>query len=747
MKRQLAILAAVLLLQAANFARAGEHWAFERVVRPPLPAVKQADRIRTPVDLFIEHKLEARGWTLAHEADRATLARRVSFDLVGLPPTPAELSAFLDDKSPDAYERLVERLLASPRYGERWGKFWLDAAGYADSNGYFNADSDRPLAYRYRDYAIGAFNSDKPFDEFVREQLAGDELVGYERDGDVTPEMVGPLVATHFLRNSQDGTGESDGNAEEVTIDRYTVLEGTEQIIMNCFMGITIQCARCHDHKFEPVSQKEYYGLQAILRPAYDPDKWVKPQERQVTVGTRTDREAHRGAVESVEKRVKGLKDELAAAGKSLRRKSIEERLKDVEQTERDSILAAWDISDEKRTAEQKELLKKHEKQLTVTDDELAKQSPEFTAQRKDIQAKVAAAERERPAPLEALSVLIDRETRPTHHLLVRGKHTAPGEEVGPGVPAALSTSENAYRIEPVTGETADKRGSGRRLALARWLTLPQHPLLARVFVNRVWQHHFGVGIVETPDNFGVSGAAPSHEALLDWLAAEFVQEGWSIKHLHRLVVQSSTYRQSSAMRTECHAGEPANRLLWRFPLRRLDAEALRDSMLFVAGDLDLRMFGPYVPTQRSGEGLVAADEKHPGARRRSIYLQQRRTQTDSLLDLFDAPALVTTCGQRGSSTIPLQSLALLNSTFSIERAASLAARLSAEAGENDAARIERAFQIACSRVPAAAELAASEKFLAHQRQTYGDKPDTPARVWADFCQMILASNAFLYVE
>lgn len=736
-----------LSILAIGSTRAAEHWAFQKVVRPALPAVKSCEHVRTPVDLFIEQKLEGRGWNLGGQTDRATLARRVCFDLTGLPPTPEDLAAFLADESSDAYERLVERLLASPRYGERWGKFWLDAAGYADSNGYFNADSDRPLAFRYRDYVIDAFNSDLPFDKFVREQLAGDEFAGYERDGDVTPQMVGPLVATHFLRNSQDGTGESDGNPEEVATDRYTVLEGTEQIIMNCLMGITIQCARCHDHKFEPVTQREYYSLQAILRPAYDPDKWVKPQERQVTVGTRAEREAHRLATEKVEQRLKSLKDELAAAVKPLRRKAIESRLQDLDQAVRESVLAAHDAPGDKRTAEQKELLKKHEKALNVSDDELAKQFAEFAAKRADNLGQVAAAERERPAPLDKLSVLIDRETRPPHHLLVRGKHTAHGEEVPPGIPAALAAAENAYRLEPPAGERAEQRGSGRRLALARWLTSPEHPLLARVFVNRVWQHHFGVGIVDTPDNFGVSGAAPSHEELLDWLAADFMEGGWSIKALHRQIALSGVYRQSSALRAECHAAEPANRLLWRYPLRRLDAEALRDAMLFAAGDLDLQMHGPYIPTQRSGEGLVAADAKQNGARRRSIYLQQRRTQTDSLLDLFDAPSLVTTCGQRGSSTVPLQSLALLNSTFSLERATAFAARLAAESGPSDAARIERAFRIACVRSPAPVELAAGEKFLARQRAAYGDAPDTNARVWTDFCQMLLASNAFLYVE
>src|SRR6516225_1479136 len=262
-----------------------DHWAFRPPVSPAPPAVRHPERARTALDRFLLAALEARSLSFAPEADRATLVRRVSFDLTGLPPAPADVSAFLADLSPDAYERMVERYLASPHYGERWGKYWLDAAGYADSNGYFNADSDRPLAWKYRDYVVRSFNTDKPYDQFVREQLAGDELVGFRRDGDVTPAMVEGLVATHFLRNATDGTGESDGNPDEVRTDRITVLEGNVQNTVNCLLGLTIQCTRCHDHKFEPITQEEYYGLQAVLFPVYNPERWTKPNERVVPIG------------------------------------------------------------------------------------------------------------------------------------------------------------------------------------------------------------------------------------------------------------------------------------------------------------------------------------------------------------------------------------------------------------------------------------------------------------------------------
>ncbi len=289
------------------------HWAFRPLRRPSLPVPRCTERLRTDIDSFIQAALERKGLALGAEADRLTLLRRVSFDLTGLPPSPAEIEAFQTDRSADAYERMVERYLASPHYGERWGKYWLDAAGYADSNGYFNADTDRPLAYRYRDYVIAAFNRDKPYDRFVREQLAGDELAGYVPGGDVTPAMVELLTATHFLRNAPDGSGESDGNPDEVRTDRFTVLEGNLQIAMNCLLGLTIQCARCHSHKFEPIAQEEYFRLQAILYPVYCPERWIKPNDRVVAVASRAQRDEHQRRNAQIDRQIQALRTCLAA--------------------------------------------------------------------------------------------------------------------------------------------------------------------------------------------------------------------------------------------------------------------------------------------------------------------------------------------------------------------------------------------------------------------------------------------------
>jgi hypothetical protein len=716
------------------------HWAFRLPRRPTLPTTKQPG-LQTAIDFFIIAALEKKGLTLAPQADRATLLRRVAFDLVGLPPSPQEMNAFLADTSAGAYERMVERYLVSPHYGERWGKFWLDVAGYADSNGYFSADSDRPLACKYRDYVIASFNTDKPFDRFVREQLAGDEMAGYRPGGEITPDMVELLTATHFLRNAPDGTGESDGNPDEVRTDRFSVLEGNLQVTMNALLGITIQCARCHGHKFEPIRHEEYYRLQAIFYPVYCPERWPKPNDRVVTAATRAQREEHHRRSQRVDRQVQALNAGLASVAAVYREMLLEERLQGLDAPLREEVLSAVRLTKEKRTAAQQTLLLLHVEHLKITDDDLARRFAEYAAVREQVRKAIAAREKERPAPLEKLAVVVDVPgPPPTHHRLIRGQHNKPGESVEPGVPAALCSAANTYAISAPPHSAS----SGRRTAFAQWVTSPANPLFARVFVNRVWQHHFGKGLVATPDNFGLSGARPSHPELLDWLATEFIASGYSVKHLHRLILQSATYRQTSA---PAAPADPDNRLLGHFPLRRLDAEALRDAMLTISGELDHRPGGPYVPTHRTPEGDVVVDEEGRGAHRRSVYLQQRRTQVATFLELFDAPSITATCSVRNTSTVPLQALALLNADFARRRAVAFAARLHREAGADTAARLALAFRLACCRPPRDEERAAAERFLNKQQALYAANKDAGARAWADFCQMLLASNAFLYVE
>jgi hypothetical protein len=642
--RQWLAAGAIGLPSEAASAATIEHWAFQRIVSPRVPDVNASNGGLTAIDRFLQAAANARGLALSPEADRYTLIRRLSFDLTGLPPSPEDVEAFINDTQADAYERLVERYLASPHYGERWGRHWLDVAGYADSNGYFNADSDRPLAYRYRDYVVASINEDKPFDQFIREQLAGDELTSYHAGEAIGRDQLEALLATHFLRNSQDGTGESDGNADEVRADRYSVLEGTQQILGSALLGLTLQCARCHDHKFEPVTQADYYALQAILAPAFDPENWIKPNDRQAVMAP--------------------------AAGAN-------------------------------------------------------SQNPPTDSS-------------------EKAAVVFDRSPTPADwFLLVRGNYAQRGEKVAPGVPDVLEEPDNQYTIIAPPGVA----GTGRRLALAHWLTQPNSraaALLARVTVNRVWQRHFGTGICETPDNLGYSGAPPSHPELLEFLAGELMRRGWSLKTLHRTIIQSRTYRQSSQPRDDGLRLDPANRLLWRFPLRRLDAESARDAALAMAGELDSSLGGSYVPTDRNAQGEVIVDEAKPGSRRRSLYLQQRRTQMLSLLEVFDAPSIVTNCTRRSSATIPLQSLSSLNSSFALARARGLAERLSSgPPGEV----VTRAFVLVAGRPPNAAEQAACERFLATQPDEYSNRPDAGRQALVDFCQMLLASNAFLYVE
>jgi hypothetical protein len=732
-------------LPATQTAATGGHWAYRLLVRPTVPQVRQRERLRTGIDAFIEAALEHKGLTLRAEADRETLLRRVRFDLTGLPPTPAERDAFLTDASPNAYERMVERTLASPHYGERWGKFWLESAGYADSNGYFSADSDRPLAYHYRDYVIRSLNADKPYDRFVAEQLCGDEMAGYRPDGGVTPAVAELLTATHFLRNAPDGTGESDGNPDEVRTDRLSVLEGNLQITMSCLLGLTIQCARCHAHKFEPIRHEEYYQLQAIFSPVYCPERWVVPNQRTVEIVSQVRRQEFQERREQIDRQIKALQMSLASIAAPFRDQLVSERLGPLEPSQRARLLEALKTDKDKRTPEQRALLKAHAQAVNVSEVDLAKRFPDYQAVRAQIAKAVVGREKERPPALEKRAVIVEADPKPlAHHVLLRGQHNAPGPEVQPGVPLALCLGGNSYHLEP---RPAGRTSSGRRTAFARWVTSPANPLFARVLVNRVWQHHFGRGIVATSDNLGQSGARPSHPELLDYLATEFIHSGWSLKALHRQILLSGVYRQSGAGGEDASAADPDNHLLSRFPLRRLDAEAVRDGMLAVSGELDTRLGGPYVPTHRLAEGNVEVEDNSPGARRRSVYLQQRRTQVATLLELFDAPAVVGNCTYRNTSTLPSQSLALLNSTFARARARAFAARLEREAGSGEVERIQLAFRLAQGRNPTADERNAARRFLAAQTALYASRQDPSRQAWADLCQMVFASNAFLYVE
>lgn len=749
---RLAVLAAIILAPIASredlLAKdipAPKHWAFQPPVPPPEPEVKNKNWVRNAIDRFVLARLEKDNLKPSEEADRATLIRRLSFDLHGLPPSPDDVDAFVADQNPDAYEKLVERLLASPHFGERWGRHWLDAVGYADSNGFFDSDTDRPLAYKYRDYVVNALNNDKPFDRFIQEQIAGDELIGYRPTGDVTPGMIEALTATHFLRNAPDGTGESDGNPLEQKVDRYSVIEGNLQILGSAFLGLTIQCARCHNHKFEPVTQAEYYQLQAVFRPAYNPERWLKPSERVVTAGLRIEREENKRQIEKFERELKAVKESLEGIVAPFRKVILNENLEKLTEPDRSKLRKALETKEKERTDDMKALLKKHEALWQIKDDGVMGRFPELGAGYNALTESAKKREGERPVQLPQIATVTDPAIEPPlHHILVRGNYAAEGDAVQPGVPAILCTPDNSYRA---TALDENQKSSGRRLALARWLTSAENPVVARVLANRIWQRHFGDGLVATVDNFGVTGSKPTHPELLDYLATRFIQSGWRAKDLHRLIVTSAAYRQASGLREDAYAADPDNKLLWRFRLQRLDAESLRDAMLFVSGELDLKAGGPYIPADKTDEGQFVVNERSVGAKRRSLYLQQRRTKPVTMLEIFDGAQTGLNCTRRSSATVPLQSLALLNSQFVRERSKAFARRVRPQAGKDQATAIHVAFRHAMGRLPSMEERRAAEEFLENQSSQYAGNDTIQEAVWTDFCQMLVASNTFLYVE
>jgi hypothetical protein len=922
-----------------------EHWAFTRLQAPEPPSVNSPETCRTPIDRFLEAELERVGLRLGTETDRRTLIRRVSFTLTGLPPTPAEIEMFLADETNSAVEAMIDRCLASDQYGIRWGRHWLDAAGYADSNGYFNADSDRPLAWRYRDYVVRSLNADKPFDQFVREQVAGDEVSGFSPDQHrraATPQMIDQLVATHYLRNGQDGSGESDGNPDEVRIDRYTALESAQQIVASSLLGLTMQCAKCHDHKFEPLTQADFYQLQSVLFPAYNPDKWVKPNDRFTYASPP-------GEHDQWERQVTDRKDRLTNLPGQLKAWIQQNRPRDVikfvdEFTTPDRLNHQWSITipgdDGPAGVEAVRLLSDAKVQAqslpaaVVTDGRLqiieggpsgdkwlsTKQIFDWTPEDEGqwiqvsfdlVETKVH--DDETPAariafgialhdfnnnsPTTGGNVLIDGNptggasvhldypgpssthagnigsvgyvsgksfgVRITHlpkgkyrlqhlvdllpegphidldevdlpdgsfgfgfccgrsfqvddvvietsfvssanasdnsvvqmyqselqhrhdeiktletelsqlqmqepgriawltdatadapdvFLLDRGEYSLQKHKVTPAPIAVLNDDENPLDLRPPANGFPS---TGRRLAWANWVTQPGSraaSLMARVQVNRVWQHHFGTGIVSTPENLGMSGSEPSNGALLDWLAQEFIRSGWSLKSLHRLILRSAVFRQSGFENEDGLRVDPYNRLWWRFSIRRLDAEAIRDAHLAISGDLDLSLEGPYVPTTRNGAAEVIVREDQPGAFRRSIYLQQRRSQGLSLLNVFDAPMMVVNCTRRPVTTMPLQSLSLLNSDFAVNRGRSFANRILRDEGDSAEARIRLAFVLATGHGCTDEQLADTLEFIESQRKVYTDSSSSgdenaEQRAWADFCQLLLASNACLYLE
>ncbi len=740
-----------------------EHWAFQPPSRPAVPGSRAAPRARNPVDAFLLARLEGKGLSYSPDADRVTLLRRAYLDLWGLPPTPEAVDAFLADGRADRFERLVDQLLASPHFGERWGRHWLDVVGYADTVGF---DIDAALIiqsegkWRYRDYVIAALNQDMPFDRFVREQVAGDEMVDWRRARTFTREIRDKLVATGFLRNARDESHEPESN---IPLIYYGVLHNTLDIVGNSLLGLTLNCARCHDHKFDPISQKEYYQLMAFLTPAYNPKDWrpVYPWKAGVKDRTLPDiSPAERAEIERHNREIDRQSAECERRLAELRRPH-EARLREAKYAAlpepiRADTRKAIRTPPGRRDAVQKYLAGKFEKSLKVSAAEVAAAlSIEERAAAASLEKRLAALSGRRRS-WGKIQALFDVGPPPPTHLLRRGDHNSPRAEVQPGFIKILTDGDRPVAIPAL----APPGSSGRRLALAHWLTQPKSRpagLLARVLVNRLWQHLFGEGLVPTPENFGLSGAPPTHPELLEWLASEFAERGWRVKPMIRLMMTSAAYRQASrvAKNPRAEAADPGNTLLWKMRLRRLEAEAIRDGMLSASGQLNPAAGGAPVPIKSRPDGMVVIDAKAlptPDARnRRSIYLVSRRAYNLSLLSVFDQPLVAVNCARRDRSALPLQSLTMMNDAFVVEQAGHLARRvMRAAAGAKDR-YVRSAFRYVLARTPSAAEEEVCARLLRDQASLFAaarvSAAEAEERALAQLCHVLFNTSEFLYAE
>jgi mono/diheme cytochrome c family protein len=770
-------------------------WAFQPVRRHQVPEIRNPQSaIRNPIDAFLLAKLGEKGLSFALPADKGTLIRRVTFDLHGLPPSPEEVDAFLADESPDAYEKLVDRLLASPRYGERWGRHWLDVAGYADSEGASPQDPVRATAWKYRDYVIKSFNADKPFDRFIKEQLAGDELVKPPY-AELGANDLDALVATGFLRMAPDGTGARDADQ---TLARNAVLTDTVKITASAFLGLTVGCAQCHNHRYDPIPQTDFYRLRAAFEPAYDPTNWRPPAAREVSLYSAADKKK----AAEVEAEAAKIDKERLAKQKEFIDATFEKELAKLPAEMQPAARAARDTPDAKRSPDQKKLMREHPS-LNVSAGSLYLYDKKAADELKKMADAAAAVRKKRPVE-EFVRVLTETPGQvPVTYLHHRGDPDQPKDAVAPGGLAVLDRALPLKLPKPTASGT-----TGRRLALAGWLTDPRHPLTARVLVNRVWMFHFGRGLVGSPGDFGRLGERPTHPELLDWLASEFVNPAanpdrkvgggahpvadapgspkpWSLKHLHRLMLTSTAYRQSSVRDPKADAIDPDNRLLGRFTLRRLDAEAIRDGMLAVSGKLNTKAYGPPVPVMEDDAGLVVigkanrdgaqyklGDESVPPGdeSRRSVYIQVRRSKPLGVLAAFDGATAEPNCEARTSSTATPQALQLLNGEFTITQAEAFAQRVRKDAGPELKDQATRAWKLAYGKGPTEKELAGALAFLKSATEAFREQPAPPApaavppkkgakapeppkpmtaeeRALAAFCQALLSSNRFLYVE
>ena len=678
-----------LVLAAASTASGSEEDApwrpFETPVKHDPPSVGNASWRRNAIDQFILKRLEAEGMSPAPAASRRTLARRAYLDLIGLPPTPAELSEFLSDDSPTAFAELVDRLLDDPRYGERWGRHWLDIVGYTDTVSY---DGDTTFVpgfvqdrWRFRDYVIRAFNSDMPFDRFIQEQLAGDEMiVGPLKN--LGPHQVQKLVATGFLRMAADGT---DGGTPDAAVAKNQVVSDTIKIVSSALLGLSVGCAQCHDHRYDPISQVDYYRIRAVFEPGLDWKAWRNPTQRRVSLYT----DAQRAVRSKVQKEIDVVNKEKNAKQQKYIQEALEKEYARYDEPLRGEMRKAKTTPGDKQTDKQKALLKKYPN-LNVNGGNLFQYNQKRADEIKAYAPRIAKIQKKVPTE-DFVRALTDGRGKggvlAKTFLFHRGDHRQVRDEVAPG--GLTVTAAQGARFA-IAADDPQVPTSGRRLAFARWLTNGRHPLVARVLVNRAWMHHFGRGIVTTPDEFGKLGTKPTHPKLLDWMASHFVETGWSMKDLHRLMMTSTAYRQASLRHEAGDRQDGSNSLYWHKTVQRLDAEIVRDRMLAASGTLDTKMFGTPVGLKADDAGQISVS----GPDRRSVYVLNRRTQPVALLEVFDQPVMTVNCSQRVKSTVALQSLLMMNSQTVLNYAAAMADRVNKEAKAGADAELVKGLEI-----------------------------------------------------
>jgi hypothetical protein len=744
-------------------------WSFRPLKRPPVPTASHSLRARTPIDSFLLARLEPNGLGFSPDADACTIARRAYLDLLGLPPSLEEVDAFLADGRPGSFERLVDRLLASSHFGERWGRHWLDVAGYVDTVG-FDTDATNIILsegkWRYRDYVIRAFNQDMPYDRFITEQLAGDELHDWRNASRLTPAMRDGLIATGYLRTARDLTHEDVGVIPQ---NFHGIVHDTIEIVGTGLLGLTVNCARCHNHKFDPIPQEDYYRLKAIFTPAYNPQGWLPVIPTETNAKDRGLPDASPAELAEiarhnagVDRRLAEIRNELKELKRPHQDRLFESRLAAVPEGIRAAVREAVRTPADKRNEPQKVLVRKYEAAVSVKPaDVLASWSPSEQQSARTVEAEIIEIEASR-RKVGKVQALYDVGSPPRTHLLIRGSEQSPGPVVQPGFLRVLCRSD----AESIVASPVPYEGTtGRRTALARWLIDPKSPasaLLARVLVNRIWKNLFGQGLVPTADNFGVQGQPPTHPELLEWLSCEFVESGWRIKPLVRLIMTSTAYRQAShredapvASAADPAAIDPGDELLWRMRLRRLESEVVRDAILTVSGDLNPAAGGPPVPIVARPDGLVEiAKEKlaiPADQYRRSIYLTSRRAYNLSLLTAFDQPLVATNCVERKASAVPLQSLFMLNDAFVAVQSDHFARQVERLSPPSPDRMIETAFRLALGRRPTGSETETCRELLQRGERLYLEAgvtgSDAAHQALVQLCQTLFNTSEFLFAE